>query len=63
MQFSRFIKSSLSTAEILKGGVKFGTHQLCNVETIQWNDIVTESNPTMELPGTNNSSLCKFKAS
>uniref|UniRef100_A0A3P8VY36 Receptor protein-tyrosine kinase n=1 Tax=Cynoglossus semilaevis TaxID=244447 RepID=A0A3P8VY36_CYNSE len=48
-----------SLTEILKGGVKFGTHQLCNVETIQWNDIVTESNPTMELPGTNNSSLCK----
>uniref|UniRef100_A0A3P8VYY8 receptor protein-tyrosine kinase n=1 Tax=Cynoglossus semilaevis TaxID=244447 RepID=A0A3P8VYY8_CYNSE len=47
-----------SLTEILKGGVKFGTHQLCNVETIQWNDIVTESNPTMELPGTNNSKPC-----
>uniref|UniRef100_A0A4W6C5J2 Receptor protein-tyrosine kinase n=1 Tax=Lates calcarifer TaxID=8187 RepID=A0A4W6C5J2_LATCA len=29
-----------SLTEILKGGVKFATNQLCNVETIQWYDIV-----------------------
>lgn len=38
-------------AEILKGGVKFGTKQPCNVETIQWYDIVNaESKPKMVLP-------------
>uniref|UniRef100_A0A4W6BYW2 Receptor protein-tyrosine kinase n=1 Tax=Lates calcarifer TaxID=8187 RepID=A0A4W6BYW2_LATCA len=40
-----------SLTEILKGGVKFATNQLCNVETIQWYDIVsTDAKPTMELP-------------
>ncbi|XP_039869834.1 epidermal growth factor receptor-like [Simochromis diagramma] len=29
-----------SLTEILKGGVKFLTNQLCNVETIQWSDIL-----------------------
>uniref|UniRef100_A0A3Q2ZKP9 Receptor protein-tyrosine kinase n=1 Tax=Kryptolebias marmoratus TaxID=37003 RepID=A0A3Q2ZKP9_KRYMA len=29
-----------SLTEILKGGVKFGNNQLCNVETIQWDDLV-----------------------
>ncbi|CAI5640891.1 unnamed protein product [Oreochromis niloticus] len=29
-----------SLTEILKGGVKFFNNQLCNVETIQWSDIV-----------------------
>ena len=38
-------------AEILKGGVKFENNVLCNVDTIQWDDIVnTESKPKMELP-------------
>uniref|UniRef100_A0A8C4H5H7 Receptor protein-tyrosine kinase n=1 Tax=Dicentrarchus labrax TaxID=13489 RepID=A0A8C4H5H7_DICLA len=37
--------------EILKGGVKFWNNRLCNVETIQWYDIVNaENNPSMELP-------------
>uniref|UniRef100_A0A8C9Z464 Receptor protein-tyrosine kinase n=1 Tax=Sander lucioperca TaxID=283035 RepID=A0A8C9Z464_SANLU len=37
--------------EILKGGVKFGTNQPCNVETIQWYDIVnTDIKPKMVLP-------------
>ncbi|KAL6103913.1 egfr [Pungitius sinensis] len=40
-----------SLTEILKGGVKFGTKQPCNVETINWNDIVNvESKPNMVLP-------------
>uniref|UniRef100_G3PYZ7 Receptor protein-tyrosine kinase n=1 Tax=Gasterosteus aculeatus aculeatus TaxID=481459 RepID=G3PYZ7_GASAC len=40
-----------SLTEILKGGVKFGTKQPCNVETIQWYDIVNaESKPKMVLP-------------
>uniref|UniRef100_A0A4W5N2F0 receptor protein-tyrosine kinase n=1 Tax=Hucho hucho TaxID=62062 RepID=A0A4W5N2F0_9TELE len=38
-------------AEILKGGVKFSDNQLCNVETIQWLDIVnSNSKPNMQLP-------------
>ncbi|XP_067385441.1 epidermal growth factor receptor isoform X2 [Channa argus] len=49
-----------SLTEILKGGVKFKTHQLCNVETIQWYDIVNpESKPKMELPVATNNQLCK----
>ncbi|TNN67471.1 Epidermal growth factor receptor [Liparis tanakae] len=40
-----------SLTEILKGGVKFGSNQPCNVETIQWNDIVNvDSKPKMVLP-------------
>ncbi|KAM6920355.1 epidermal growth factor receptor [Lycodopsis pacificus] len=40
-----------SLTEILKGGVKFGNDQPCNVETIQWYDIVNaDSKPTMVLP-------------
>lgn len=47
--------------EILKGGVKFGTQKLCNVETIQWYDIVnSDLKPTMELPMASNSPLCKW---
>lgn len=46
--------------EILKGGVKFGNNQLCNVETIQWYDIVNaESKPNMELPMASSNPLCK----
>ncbi|XP_042284525.1 epidermal growth factor receptor [Thunnus thynnus] len=49
-----------SLTEILKGGVKFGTNQLCNVETIQWYDIVNiENKPNMELPVASNNPLCK----
>uniref|UniRef100_A0A8C6V2U7 Receptor protein-tyrosine kinase n=1 Tax=Neogobius melanostomus TaxID=47308 RepID=A0A8C6V2U7_9GOBI len=37
-----------SLTEILKGGVKFDNNQLCNVETIQWFDIVnTDAKPNM----------------
>uniref|UniRef100_A0A8C7X7A5 Receptor protein-tyrosine kinase n=1 Tax=Oryzias sinensis TaxID=183150 RepID=A0A8C7X7A5_9TELE len=37
--------------EILAGGIKFGNNQLCNVETIQWFDIVNpDKKPKMELP-------------
>ncbi|CAB1326441.1 unnamed protein product [Coregonus sp. 'balchen'] len=40
-----------SLTEILKGGVKFSDNQLCNVETIQWLDIVnSNSKPNMQLP-------------
>ncbi|XP_035526470.1 epidermal growth factor receptor [Morone saxatilis] len=48
--------------EILKGGVKFWNNRLCNVETIQWYDIVNaENNPSMELPvaGKKKNPLCK----
>lgn len=49
-----------SLTEILKGGVKFGTSLLCNVETIQWYDIVNmDSKPNMELPVASNNPLCK----
>uniref|UniRef100_A0A668AWW5 Receptor protein-tyrosine kinase n=1 Tax=Myripristis murdjan TaxID=586833 RepID=A0A668AWW5_9TELE len=38
-------------SEILNGGVKFSGNQLCNVETIQWYDIVNgDSKPNMDLP-------------
>uniref|UniRef100_A0AAY4BJC1 receptor protein-tyrosine kinase n=1 Tax=Denticeps clupeoides TaxID=299321 RepID=A0AAY4BJC1_9TELE len=42
-----------SLTEILRGGVNlFNNNNLCNVETIQWADIVDmKSNPTMVLPG------------
>uniref|UniRef100_A0A3Q1HB43 Receptor protein-tyrosine kinase n=1 Tax=Anabas testudineus TaxID=64144 RepID=A0A3Q1HB43_ANATE len=53
-----------SLTEILKGGVKFGTNQLCNVETIQWYDIVnSDGKPTMELPLASNNPLCKCDSS
>ncbi|XP_051944362.1 epidermal growth factor receptor isoform X2 [Hippocampus zosterae] len=50
-----------SLTEIIKGGVKFGNNQLCNVETIQWYDIINEDNkPKMELPPVaSNYPLCK----
>ncbi|XP_030258084.1 epidermal growth factor receptor [Sparus aurata] len=49
-----------SLTEILKGGVKFGIHRLCNVETIQWWDIVNaESKPVMELPVASNNPGCR----
>ncbi|XP_028988079.1 epidermal growth factor receptor [Betta splendens] len=48
-----------SLTEILKGGVKFGSNRICNVETIQWHDIVnSESKPMMELPVPSTSPLC-----
>lgn len=46
-------------AEILKGGVKFWSNQLCNVETIQWDDIVSDRNPTMKLPVASYNPLCE----
>ncbi|XP_075877795.1 epidermal growth factor receptor isoform X1 [Nelusetta ayraudi] len=49
-----------SLMEILNGGVKFSRQKLCNVETIQWNDIVNmESKPAMELPAASNNPLCQ----
>uniref|UniRef100_A0A8C8IUX8 Receptor protein-tyrosine kinase n=1 Tax=Oncorhynchus tshawytscha TaxID=74940 RepID=A0A8C8IUX8_ONCTS len=49
-----------SLTEILKGGVKFSGNQLCNVETIQWLDIVDiDSKPNMQLPEPNRNRLCK----
>uniref|UniRef100_A0A8C8J5R6 Receptor protein-tyrosine kinase n=1 Tax=Oncorhynchus tshawytscha TaxID=74940 RepID=A0A8C8J5R6_ONCTS len=49
-----------SLTEILKGGVKFSDNQLCNVETIQWLDIVnSNSKPNMQLPEPSNNRLCK----
>uniref|UniRef100_A0A672IY90 Receptor protein-tyrosine kinase n=1 Tax=Salarias fasciatus TaxID=181472 RepID=A0A672IY90_SALFA len=48
-----------SLTEILKGGVKFGNNYLCNVETIQWYDIVNgDSKPNMELPMASNNPKC-----
>ncbi|KAF0046826.1 hypothetical protein F2P81_000459 [Scophthalmus maximus] len=47
-----------SLTEILKGGVKFGTHQPCNVDTIQWYDIVNaDGKLSMDLPVTSNNPL------
>ncbi|KAG7229249.1 hypothetical protein INR49_012906, partial [Caranx melampygus] len=47
-----------SLTEILKGGVKFATNQLCNIETIQWYDIVNaDSKLIMELPVASNNPL------
>uniref|UniRef100_A0A8C8J8Y8 Receptor protein-tyrosine kinase n=1 Tax=Oncorhynchus tshawytscha TaxID=74940 RepID=A0A8C8J8Y8_ONCTS len=47
-----------SLTEILKGGVKFSGNQLCNVETIQWLDIVDiDSKPNMQLPEPNRNRL------
>uniref|UniRef100_A0A8C7X7H3 Receptor protein-tyrosine kinase n=1 Tax=Oryzias sinensis TaxID=183150 RepID=A0A8C7X7H3_9TELE len=44
--------------EILAGGIKFGNNQLCNVETIQWFDIVNpDKKPKMELPMASNNPL------
>ncbi|XP_077412016.1 epidermal growth factor receptor isoform X2 [Vanacampus margaritifer] len=50
-----------SLTEIIKGGVKFGNNYLCNVETIQWYDIINEdSKPKLELPlVASNNPLCK----
>ena len=50
-----------SFSEILKGGVRFsGNNRLCNVETIQWYDIVNvDSKPNMELPRVRANPLCK----
>uniref|UniRef100_A0A8C7UHG7 Receptor protein-tyrosine kinase n=1 Tax=Oncorhynchus mykiss TaxID=8022 RepID=A0A8C7UHG7_ONCMY len=46
-----------SLTEILKGGVKFSDNQLCNVETIQWLDIVnSNSKPNICDPGCFNGS-------
>ena len=51
---------SIFLAEILKGGVKFSGNQLCNVDTIQWYDIVNgDSKPKMEFPLLSNNPLCK----
>uniref|UniRef100_A0A4W5N1M4 Receptor protein-tyrosine kinase n=1 Tax=Hucho hucho TaxID=62062 RepID=A0A4W5N1M4_9TELE len=53
--------SLTSLTEILKGGVKFSDNQLCNVETIQWLDIVnSNSKPNMQLPEPSSNRLCKI---
>ncbi|KAF7647147.1 hypothetical protein LDENG_00176900 [Lucifuga dentata] len=50
----------ISLTEILKGGVKFWANQLCNVETIQWNDILNgDGKPNMELPEPSKNPQCK----
>lgn len=57
-----FFKNHISRlfVEILNGGVKFANNQLCNVETIQWDDLVnTETTPSMERPQASNNPLCK----
>uniref|UniRef100_A0A4W5QPX6 receptor protein-tyrosine kinase n=1 Tax=Hucho hucho TaxID=62062 RepID=A0A4W5QPX6_9TELE len=47
-----------SLTEILKGGVKFSGNQLCNMETIQWLDIVDiNTKPNMQLPEPNRNRL------
>lgn len=47
-------------AEILNGGVQFSRQKLCNLETIQWYDIVNmENKPAMELPMATNNPRCK----
>uniref|UniRef100_A0A6Q2YN96 Receptor protein-tyrosine kinase n=1 Tax=Esox lucius TaxID=8010 RepID=A0A6Q2YN96_ESOLU len=49
-----------SLTEILKGGVIFTKNKLCNVETIQWLDIVDSKNkPKLVLPQTSKNKLCK----
>ncbi|XP_041848225.1 epidermal growth factor receptor [Melanotaenia boesemani] len=49
-----------SLTEIIKGGVKFDNNQLCNVETIQWYDIVNaDTKPKMDLKMTSKNPLCK----
>lgn len=51
----------MSITEIIEGGVKFGIHQLCNVETIQWYDIVNmDKKPVMELPAASGNPRCKY---
>ncbi|XP_032421622.1 epidermal growth factor receptor [Xiphophorus hellerii] len=48
-----------SLTEILRGGVKFLNNKLCNVETIQWFDIVNaDTKPSMELQVAGNNPLC-----
>lgn len=50
---------AFSFAEILKGGVNFVNNQPCNVETIQWFDIVNGDNkPKMVLPSDISPSHC-----
>eukprot|EP00066_Takifugu_rubripes_P008880 XP_003975413.1 PREDICTED: epidermal growth factor receptor [Takifugu rubripes] len=49
-----------SLTEILKGGIKISGKVLCNVETIQWYDIVNvETKPVMELPVASNNPQCQ----
>ncbi|TWW73767.1 Epidermal growth factor receptor [Takifugu flavidus] len=49
-----------SLTEILKGGIKISGKMLCNVETIQWYDIVNvETKPVMELPVASNNPQCQ----
>lgn len=50
-----------SFPEILKGGIKISSKLLCNVETIQWYDIVNvETKPAMELPVASNNLQCTY---
>ncbi|KAG7488810.1 hypothetical protein MATL_G00038350 [Megalops atlanticus] len=53
--------SMRSLTEILKGGVKVSNnHLLCNIETIQWFDIVDKSNnPDMDLTNESFSQHCR----
>lgn len=47
--------------EILKGGIKISSKLLCNVETIQWYDIVNvETKPVMELTVASNNPQCTY---
>ncbi|XP_076149623.1 epidermal growth factor receptor [Alosa pseudoharengus] len=46
--------------EIINGGVKFSHNCLCNVETIQWADILNmKKNPSMDLPTPKYDKYCK----
>lgn len=64
-QWNGYIRIAIHvfSLEILKGGVKFsGNGKLCNVETIQWFDIVNtedEHKPSLELPVAGNNPNCK----
>lgn len=56
-----FLKHFHSFPEILKGGIKISSKLLCNVETIQWYDIVNvETKPAMELPVASNNLQCTY---
>ncbi|XP_016368297.1 epidermal growth factor receptor-like isoform X1 [Sinocyclocheilus rhinocerous] len=50
-----------SLTEILKGGIKFASNNhLCNVETIQWTDILNmKSQPKIKEPESNSAEHCK----
>ncbi|XP_025756339.1 epidermal growth factor receptor [Oreochromis niloticus] len=52
-----------SLTEILKGGVNFFNNQLCNVETIQWSDIVNVGNISIDPTPSKNKNCGKCDSS